>query len=349
MKIAFLNIYNGKVERGSEIFVDNLTKKLSKNHGITVFQTGKKGSKSYKTVQITGIPFLTINNRLQEEIYHLVVLFFTIKCLLYLWKEKFDWIIPINGRWQVLICRLVRFFRGGKILISGHAGVGFDDRWNMIFGKPDIFVALSPAAFSWAENIYPKEKLLYIPNGIDTDKFNPDKKAVKLSLPKPIILSVSALLPYKRIELLITAVSKLKKASLLIIGDGSLKDQIITLGHKLLKNRFQLIPYVPHDEIVSYYNASQLFSLPSRKSEAFGLVYLEAMACNLPVVAPNDTNRKEIINDAGLLGDVKNIEIYAKLLDAALNTDFGDKPRIQAEKFSWEKIAQKYAEVFEKN
>ncbi len=345
MKIALLNIYNGKIERGSEIFVDNLAKKLSYNHKVTVFQTGNKNVTGYKTVQITGIPFLQIKNRLQEEIYHLLVLFFTVKCLAYLWEEKFDWIVPINGRWQVLLCRLFRLLHGGKILISGHAGVGFDDRWNLILGKPDIFVALSQKALSWAKNIYPKEKLVYIPNGIDTEKFNPKILPAKLSLSGPIILCVSALLSYKRLDLLVVAVSKLKSASLLIIGDGSLKARILKMGNELLGKRFQLIPYVPHEEISAYYNASALFSLPSRESEAFGLVYLEALACNLAVVAPDDINRREIIGNAGLLGDLESKEVYAKLLEKALNTDFADKPQLQAAKFSWNKIASRYEEI----
>ena len=63
MKIAFLNIYNGKIERGSEVFVDNLANNLSRNHEVAVFQTGDKKSENYKITQITGIPFLKINNR----------------------------------------------------------------------------------------------------------------------------------------------------------------------------------------------------------------------------------------------------------------------------------------------
>lgn len=349
MKIAFLNIYNGKIERGSEVFVQNLAMGLCKKHEITVFQTGKTKGIPYKAVQIHGIPFLPILNRRQEELYHLIVLYFTLKCLPYLWREKFNWIIPINGRWQVLIIRLYRFLRGGKVLISGHAGVGFEDRWNILAGKPDIFVALTPAALSWARNIYPEQKIVYIPNGIDTDKFNPKANPTELPLPRPIILSVAALLPYKRLELLIKAVSKLEKGSLMIIGDGPLRRQITSLGDNLLKGRFQLIPHVAHEEMPGYYKGADLFSLPSRESEAFGLVYLEAMACNLPVVAPDDVNRREIIGEAGILGDLENTGNYAKLLSDALKTDFGDKPHKQAEKFSWKLITSKYEKIFDED
>lgn len=346
MKIAFLNIYNGKIERGSEIFVDNLACELGKHNEITVFQTGKAEPKNYKIVQISGVPLIKVRTKLHEEIYHFLVLLFTLKCLPNLWKEKYDWIVPVNGRWQTVLIRLRRLFRGGKILISGHAGVGFDDRWNMVFGQPDVFVVLSPKALTWAKDIYPVNKLHYIPNGINLERF----KAVdtKLSLPfgKPIILCVSALLFYKRIDLLVKAVSKLKEGNLLVIGDGPQRWKIEKLGKELLKERFRLITYVPHKEISQYYSKAQVFSLPSRESEAFGLVYLEAMASNLPIVAPDDENRRVLIGNAGYLGDVEDTGQYANLLKKAIEGNLDDKPRKRAENFSWDRIADEYEKVF---
>lgn len=359
MKIAFLNIYNGSVERGAEIFVEQLATRLSINNTVCVYQTGEKNNGKYKIQQIKGIPYYPHQGPksfsfwplkfLYENLYHLLVLFFTLKCLPGLWRENYDWIIPVNGRWQVLICRLFRTFRRTKILVSGQAGVGFEDRWNMIVGKPDLFVALSPTAYSWAKDIYSPDRIVFIPNGVDTDKFREEKNKLHLSIKKPVVLCVSALLPYKRIELLIRAVSKLNGISLLLIGDGPLRPEIEKLGDSSLKDRFMLITHVLHDEINQYYSYAQVFSLPSRTSEAFGLVYLEALACNIPVVAPEDINRSNIIGEAGYLGDVENADEYAKLLDKALYTDFGNKPRKQAEKFSWENIAKDYEKVFEKH
>jgi glycosyltransferase involved in cell wall biosynthesis len=71
------------------------------------------------------------------------------------------------------------------------------------------------------------------------------------------------------------------------------------------------------------------------------------MACNLPVVASDDEVRREIIGKAGFF--VKNptdASEYAKILKKALSFDFGDRPRKQAEKFSWDRIAQKYEKLF---
>lgn len=358
MKIAILNIYNGRVERGAEIFVEELADMLSRNHDINVFQTGEKKNNRYKIHQISDIPYFphqaaidqsfTLKRSVNAQLYNFWLLIFSIKCLPYLWRGRYDWIIPINGRWQVILCRLLRFFSRGKILISGHAGIGFDDKFNLIIGRPDVFVALTPDAFTWAKKNYSEKQIMCIPNGVNIEKFNPDVIPAKIPIRKPIVLCVSALLHYKRIHLLIQAVAKLLDVSLLIIGDGPLKGQIDNLGRNLLGDRFHLIPYVPHKDMASYYTACQIFSLPSKSNEAFGLVYLEALACSLPVVAPDDINRRNIIGEAGLFCNVSNINEYSETLWKAVESDFFYKPRKQAEKFSWQKIAQNYEKIMER-
>jgi len=100
-------------------------------------------------------------------------------------------------------------------------------------------------------------------------------------------------------------------------------------------------------EIPKFYRNSDLFTLPSNEFEAFGIVYLEALASGLPVVATDDALRKEIIRDAGILVNPEDIDVYAKALEKALKTDWGDKPRNQAKKFSWDKVVKKYESLFQ--
>ena len=343
MKIAFLNIYNGIIERGSEVFIKELASQLSLRNSVCVFQSGKKTEKTaYKTQQIKEMPFIPA----QGFLYHFFVLVFTIKCLPYLYRENYDWIIPVNGRFQSVICRLLRVVKKYKILITGHAGVGFEDKFNIIFGKPNVFISLTPLAHEWA--MQHTSNTDYIPNGVDTGQFNPGVKPIKLDLKPPVILCTSALLPYKRVDLVIKAIAKIPDASLLVIGDGPLNEEIDTLGKNLLPKRFLHIKYVEHDKIAGFYAASSLFTLVSKASEAFGLVYLEAMACNKPIVAPGDTNRREIIGKAGIFCDPENITEYAKAIDKALKNNWGNEPRRQAEKYSWVVIAQKYEKIFKR-
>jgi glycosyltransferase involved in cell wall biosynthesis len=94
------------------------------------------------------------------------------------------------------------------------------------------------------------------------------------------------------------------------------------------------------------YRCADVFTLVSKTTESFGNVFVEAMASGLPVIATNDPIRKEIVGDAGVLIDPTNTDEYVKALETALKTNWSDKPRIQAEKFSWDEIAKKYEELF---
>src|SRR3989338_10085045 len=133
MKIAFLNIYNGRVLRGSEIFVSELAKRLSTHHKVLVFQSGGSDKEPYKTVIISNLPFLAHQKGLiTSALYTIFVFVFTLRCFPILLKENFDWIIPINGRFQVLMCRFLRLIKGTRFLVSGHSGRGFDDRVNIV-------------------------------------------------------------------------------------------------------------------------------------------------------------------------------------------------------------------------
>lgn len=341
-KIAFLNIYSGVIERGSEIFVSEIAERLSLYTQVDVYQVGLTEGKKYRVKQIKGIPKTS-------TFYHLWVGLFTLKCLPDLWKNKYDYVIPVNGRLQTIICRLFRFLRGGKILISGHSGMGFDDRFNLLFGNPDIFVALTPDAYTWAKNFKSKSAIQLIANGVDTEKFKPGMKKTDLKFKCPLVLCVAALEEYKRIDRLILAVENLKDVNLLVIGQGPLKIHLEELGRQKLGNRFRLLEYIPNDKLPEIYNSVQVFSLPSKESEAFGLVYLEALACNLPVVAPDDRNRRELIGEVGFYCNVENKSEYAHTLRKALETSLGNKPRERSLNYSWEKIARKYYQVMVEN
>ncbi|MFH1864181.1 MAG: glycosyltransferase [bacterium] len=334
MKIAFLNLYQNLIDRGAETFVYELSKRLSKNHKVDII-SGKK-------VPPARWYFLW---RFFLDPQGLSILWFTLKNLGKIWKEKYDVVIPINGGWQPAIVRLVTWLYGAKMVISGQSGMGWDDK-NNLWCFPNCFIALSSHAKKWAKKANPFVNVKYIPNGVDIDKFCPGGKTIETRLNKPIILCAAALTKTKRIDLAIKAVAKLEGVSLLVCGDGDLRDKIKDLGYRMLGERFQLIK-VPYEDMPKVYRTADVFTLPSESYYSFENAIVEAMASGLPVVANNDPIRNEIVGNAGILVDPTDTEAYTEALKTALTKNWGDKPRKQAEKFSWDIICDKYRKLFD--
>jgi len=309
-KICFLSQYYGQVSRGAETYVLELAKRLSKNHDVDILI----GSDSFSIKKILA--------------------------------GKYDFVIPTNGRWQALIASIGRPFGGYKTIISGQSGRGKDDIWNIFVTMPNAYVALTNYEMSWAKSWAFKTNLVKIPNGVDLEKFNPEGEKIKLDLDGPVILSVGALKWYKHHERSIKAVSLLDHGSLLIVGSGSEKNKLQKMGKQLLGDKRFKVVELNYGELPEYYRSADLFVLPSWGREAFGIVYLEAMASGLPVVAPDDSPRREIVGNAGVFVDTSNLYQYAKAIESALTKKWKDLPRQQASKFSWDKIANQYEDLF---
>ena len=353
MKIALVSFYSGSVNRGVEAVVHEIATRLSNKKVVHVFQEGKPNKRTNYT--IISIPMGvnwnkkvmtgTFLRRIFVDYWSLKIGLHTLKILARVWKEKYDIVFPFNGGWQSAFLRLITWLYGGKMIIAGQSGMGWDDR-NNLWSFPDAFVGLTSKAKRWAKMANPFLKnIVNIPNGVDLSRFKPQGSKFKTSLKKPIILSVGALTPQKRIDLVIKAVSKLRDVSLLIAGSGDKNDPIIELGKKLLRGRFEHI-IVSFSKMPEVYRAVDLFTLVSESSEAFGNVFVEAMASGLAVVATDDEQRREIIGEAGIFVDPTDIDSYASALKKALSMDWGNKPRIQAGKFDWDKIVKKYEELF---
>lgn len=346
MKIVVLNINQETVERGTEIFWKNLSRELgSRDADVKILSSQKLCIQKKSTSTLNKIL-----RRCYLDRYSFQVLFFTLKNSGIIKKEKPDIIIPTNGGWQVIITRLMKLIgliSTSKVVIIGHAGIGHDDEFNVKHGGADLFVALTKEQASWAKKINSRIKIEYLPNGVDVKFFTPVGEKYDYKLEKPIFLTVASFEKYKNIESTIQAISELGKGSLVILGSGEEEKRLKILCDTKLKDRY-FIRKINHLDLPRYYRGANVFTLVSGRQEAFGLVYLEAMSCALPVVATNDEKRREIIGDAGIFVDPKNLEEYKSALMKAAVLNWGDKPAQEAGKFSWEKIGEKYYELFNK-
>lgn len=310
MKIAFLSRYQETTQRGAETFVRELSRELSKKNDVNVLVGEKADS--------------------LDEIL----------------KDNYQIVVAVNGGMQSLKASLGRLRKNYCLVISGQAGAGKGEIFNIAIAKPDLFVALTESMYKWARGwAWGGTKVIKIPNGVDLDKFTPLGEKLDLEVKKPIVLSVGALVWYKHHEKTIEAVSLLENVSLVLIGEGREKEKLENLGKKLLGDRFKIIR-ADYGDLPKIYRAADLFVLPSWDREAFGIVYVEALSCGLGVVAPEDPSRNEIIGGAGILVDVSDPNKYANAIDKALKMNWSKKAINQAKKFSWEKIAREYEEAF---
>jgi glycosyltransferase involved in cell wall biosynthesis len=128
-----------------------------------------------------------------------------------------------------------------------------------------------------------------IPLGIPLESFEqPDEAAVRSIHQRHgerLVVGVGRLVYYKGFEYLIHAMKQVD-GQLLIVGEGPLREKLGALAVELgVADRVTFLGKIDHPSLVACYHAASVFALPSvARSEAYGLVQVEAMAAGLPVV-----------------------------------------------------------------
>lgn len=353
-KIAVIHPGIGNSQGGSQVFVLELTKRLECKCDITIL-SGKKVNNLCKPVFSLSRGKMSEQNSLAFNVFRSVLKSFMntpdiviehmssyLPIVSHLLVNDYDVIYPNNDWGGLLAAATVRKIKGTPILFTEHNGFldkGKIAHRNLKF-KPDKYVTLSRDFQNWVGQKYPEQSTVYIPNGVNMNMFKPFDSVAN---DRPFILAAARNHKSKRLDLVIEAVAMLGNPKLAILTSGENLDNLKQKGlSKLGKDRFELLT-VPYSEMPAYYNKCDIFTLPS-EYEPFGLVYLEAMACNKPVVAAEDPSRRDIVGDAGILCNVDNVEEYANALNAALHHDFEDKPLSRAKMFSWEACADRYYE-----
>ncbi len=264
MKVVFLSFFSGVHDRGVETFVHELSKQLVTNRvEVLVFQNGPRRENSpYETVS-TEFPVQAYGNPSQFcgflDKYSLMIKKFTQYCLDQL-PADIDIVVANNGGWQSFLCRIWCSFHNARLVIVGQTGPGIDERFNL-YCFPDCFVALSDFQLTWAKKVNPLVRLVKITNGVNSAVFAPQGLKFSLNLPHPIFLCVAALVPIKRQDLAIRAVSRLSKGSLVLVGQGISHDYLQNLGEKLLPKRFQILD-IPYTQIPEIYRAADILPTP---------------------------------------------------------------------------------------
>jgi glycosyltransferase involved in cell wall biosynthesis len=189
-----------------------------------------------------------------------------------------------------------------------------------------------------------------IPNGADCDRFRPGVGArAEFGIPEDrfVVLMVSALIESKRVDMGIEAVSQIPDAHLVIAGDGPLREAVAQAARKRLSARFTQLSIAP-EKMPLLYQSADVF-LHCSKEEAFGSVFIEAMACGLPVVAHDTPRLRWIVGENEFLIDTSDAVNIARALEVARNSGAtGRAQRVErAGRFSWSQIAEQYEGFFQ--
>jgi len=157
-------------------------------------------------------------------------------------------------------------------------------RADKIVGTTPVYVAQSPAL----KNV--QDKVTYVPIGVDPIEFDPGKAAeIQARYPgKKIVYSLGRLVPYKGYTYMIQAANHLPDDYIVLIGGNgplkeSLQEEIDVQG---LQDKVKLLGFIPDEDHAALFGAAKVYVMSSvMKTEAFGIVQIEAMSTGTPVVA----------------------------------------------------------------
>lgn len=213
----------------------------------------------------------------------------------------------------------------------------------------------------------PPEKITVIHSGVDA-RFSPPRDTLldrrrteyvlqRYRLRPPFVLTVGTLQRRKNHARLVEAFAHIAardpNVSLVIAGGkGWLYDDVHqTIARLGLQARVHFTGFVEDADLPYVYRLAAVFAFPSLY-EGFGLPPLEAMACGVPVVTSNTSSLPEVVGDAGLMVDPKDVRALAAALEQALFDESWRRQSIErglarARQFSWERAAQQLLATYE--
>lgn len=237
----------------------------------------------------------------------------------------------------------------------------------MAMGSAAAIIAPTNAHFSSSQQIpdaFPQEKRHVIPFGMNYDRFGltpevlSQANAIRHNLKKEcfVVFALGRHVEYKGFSVLLHAIA-LTDAHLILGGDGplseGLKAKVQTLG---IADRVSFTGRLTDAETVACYYACDVFCLPSiTTNEAFGLVQLEAMACEKPVICTQLNNGVNVVNPHMLTGITVPPNNSIELADAinrlaqnpSLRTRLGKSAKIHVlEKYSQEAMSLSHINLY---
>ncbi|MCW4000076.1 MAG: glycosyltransferase family 4 protein [Candidatus Bathyarchaeota archaeon] len=229
----------------------------------------------------------------------------------------------------------------------------------------DRIIAISSATKDYVLRLGAKpSKVKVIYNGVDTARFKPlpgKREQIRrkhgIARDAVVVLTVRRLVYKNGIDTLLDcakiAAEKNSNIVFLAVGKGpDLENVRLAVAQMGLEANFKLAGFVSDEDLPAYYNAADMFVLPSKSGEGLPLVAMEAMACGLPVVATDVGGIKEILPaDYGKLVVPNQPGLLAEAVLEFGEADFSSRAaelraRVE-ERFSWDANVERLVEIYE--
>lgn len=203
--------------------------------------------------------------------------------------------------------------------------------WDLIAShRADYYIAISERVKKRIETYYKREVAAVIHPPVDLTKFAVQQDYVPKALDQPYYLTVSRLVSYKRLDIVIEAFNELG-LPLVIVGDGRHKRVL----QRMARTNIRFIDHhLTDSDLVRYYEGCRAFVFAG--DEDFGLSALEAQAMGKPVIAYKESGIAEIVkdNDTGILFSEQTRESLTQAVIQCQTRKFSSTTaRKQAEKF----------------
>ena len=226
---------------------------------------------------------------------------FSLRMMRYLRKHAAEYdIIHIHHPDPMAAIALLLSRYKGRVILHWHSDILsqkvalaiYKPIQNWLIGRAEKIVGTTPVYLASSPFLkHCPEKHTCIPIGVNPLQYNKERtdalRAQYVSDGERLILSIGRLVPYKGYEHLINAMSLLDDSYHLVIGGmGPLQNELQALIERLsLSSRVSLAGYVGANDLPDWFHACDVFVLSSvMKTEAFGIVQIEAFSCGKPVV-----------------------------------------------------------------
>lgn len=252
--------------------------------------------------------------------------------------------------------------RGRIMRVFGSVWLKFAERW--------VKIGLKAASFCGCVSRYSESRAIdmgagktgIVPNGVDTHVFHPAKERVDGYK----IVTTSTLIPRNGIDTLVRAFgaasAEFPEATLEIAGEGPMEDELRSIVGRqeytdnktqMADSRVKFLGTLSHKEVPDLLRSADLFVRPSR-FEGFGVSFIEAMACGVPVITCPSGGIVDFVVD-GETGILVPPDKPDQLANAIISV-FRDRGKLEnlkknalqmvRERYSWDKIVDKVEEAY---